>query len=57
MGRHGRGGIPNNINIQTVNLAEELQSQDGIPAEEPVRHSGSSVRVWHSTNVQLVQFG
>ncbi|KAJ2962915.1 hypothetical protein NQZ79_g1986 [Umbelopsis isabellina] len=45
MGRHGRGGIPNNINIQTVNLAEELQSQDGIPAEEPVRHSGSSIKI------------
>jgi hypothetical protein len=45
MGRHGRG-MGDNINIKTVNLAEELQNQDGIPTQEPIRHSGSSVCIW-----------
>ncbi|GAB5592393.1 hypothetical protein Unana1_07293 [Umbelopsis nana] len=43
MGRHGRE-LGGNVNIKTVNLAEELQNKDGIPTQEPIRHSGSSIK-------------
>ncbi|KAI9277690.1 mitotic checkpoint regulator, MAD2B-interacting-domain-containing protein, partial [Umbelopsis sp. AD052] len=43
MGRHGRG-FGDHINIKTVNLAEELQNKDGIPTQEPIGLSGSSIK-------------
>ncbi|KAI8577493.1 hypothetical protein K450DRAFT_251937 [Umbelopsis ramanniana AG] len=43
MGRHGRG-FGEHINIKTVNLAEELQNKDGIPTQEPIGLSGSSIK-------------
>jgi hypothetical protein len=59
MGRHGRG-LGENINIKTVNLADELQNKDGIPTQEPVGLSGSSVCTWQSQGtlayVKLVWF-
>ncbi|KAH8549509.1 mitotic checkpoint regulator, MAD2B-interacting-domain-containing protein [Umbelopsis sp. PMI_123] len=43
MGRHGRG-MGESVNIKTVNLAEELQNKDGIPTQEPIGLSGSSIK-------------